>query len=275
MEEIIIKLKYLDYPFTLKDMNLFYESLNSPTQIRYNTMEWLFSLMEKDNIESLFGQENKYSQEEKIVLLFQLFNLDETKDNILGYSTAINNNKTFLNLLNFTIKYLNIKNKKNILNQELDLAMKLIDVIDNNKNELFKNDIRLFINDKNKNNEKNNKINIQKINDDINNCKLLIEKVDKKLEKLNKIDIIGEKKEEKNIYDKLELKKYLNTFEKNLDEFLVDFNNYYEKELKYINPDNLSHLDETNTELLNQYKKIEDVSSILEEMFSIHNKIIK
>ena len=275
MDEIVLKLKYLEYPFTLKDMELFNESINSPTQIRYNAIEWLFSLMEKDNIESLFGQENKYSQEEKIVLLFQLFNLDETKDNILGYSTAINNNKTFLNLLNFTIKYLNIKNKKNILNQELDLAMKLIDVIDNNKNELFKNDIRLFINDKNKNNEKNNKINIQKINDDINNCKLLIEKVDKKLEKLNKIDIIGEKKEEKNIYDKLELKKYLNTFEKNLDEFLVDFNNYYEKELKYINPDNLSHLDETNTELLNQYKKIEDVSSILEEMFSIHNKIIK
>ena len=275
MDEIVLKLKYLEYPFTLKDMKLFNESINSPTQIRYNAIEWLFSLMEKDNIESLFGQENKYSQEEKIVLLFQLFNLDETKDNILGYSTAINNNKTFLNLLNFTIKYLNIKNKKNILNQELDLAMKLIDVIDNNKNELFKNDIRLFINDKNKNNEKNNKINIQKINDDINNCKLLIEKVDKKLEKLNKIDINGEKKEEKNIYDKLELKKYLNTFEKNLDEFLVDFNNYYEKELKYINPDNLSHLDETNTELLNQYKKIEDVSSILEEMFSIHNKIIK
>ena len=275
MDEIVLKLKYLEYPFTLKDMKLFNESINSPTQIRYNAIEWLFSLMEKDNIESLFGQENKYSQEEKIVLLFQLFNLDETKDNILGYSTAINNNKTFLNLLNFTIKYLNIKNKKNILNQELDLAMKLIDVIDNNKNELFKNDIRLFINDKNKNNEKNNKINIQKINDDINNCKLLIEKVDKKLEKLNKIDIIGEKKEEKNIYDKLELKKYLNTFEKNLDEFLVDFNDYYEKELKYINPDNLSHLDETNTELLNQYKKIEDVSSILEEMFSIHNKIIK
>ena len=224
MDEIVLKLKYLEYPFTLKDMKRFNESINSPTQIRYNAIEWLFSLMEKDNIESLFSQENKYSQEEKIVLLFQLFNLDETKDNILGYSTAINNNKTFLNLLNFTIKYLNIKNKKNILNQELDLAMKLIDVIDNNKNELFKNDIRLFINDKNKNNEKNNKINIQKINDDINNCKLLIEKVDKKLEKLNKIDIIGEKKEEKNIYDKLELKKYLNTFEKNLDEFLVDFN---------------------------------------------------
>ena len=186
MDEIVLKLKYLEYPFTLKDMKLFNESINSPTQIRYNAIEWLFSLMEKDNIESLFGQENKYSQEEKIVLLFQLFNLDETKDNILGYSTAINNNKTFLNLLNFTIKYLNIKNKNNILNQELDLAMKLIDVIDNNKNELFKNDIRLFINDKNKNNEKNNKINIQKINDDINNCKLLIEKVDKKLEKKRK-----------------------------------------------------------------------------------------
>ena len=275
MDEIVLKLKYLEYPFTLKDMKLFNESINSPTQIRYNAIEWLFSLMEKDNIESLFCQENKYSQEEKIVLLFQLFNLDETKDNILGYSTAINNNKTFLNLLNFTIKYLNIKNKKNILNQELDFAMKLIDVIDNNKNELFKNDIRLFINDKNKNNEKNNKINIQKINDDINNCKLLIEKVEKKLEKLNNIEINEESIGETNIYDKLEFKKCLNIFEKNLDEFLVDFNNFYEKELKYINPDNISHLDEKNTELLNQYQKIENVASILEEMFSIHNKIIK
>ena len=115
MEEIIIKLKYLDYPFTLKDMNLFYESLNSPTQIRYNTMEWLFSLMEKDNIDILLSNEQgKYSQEEKILLLFQIFTLEETKDNILGYSTEINNNKTFINLLNFTIKYINIKQNKHI-----------------------------------------------------------------------------------------------------------------------------------------------------------------
>ena len=277
MDEIVLKLKYLEYPFSIKDTKLFYESINSPTQIRYNAMEWLFSLMEKENLDILLSnQENKYSQEEKIVLLFQLFNLDETKDNILGYSTAINNNKTFLNLLNFTIKYLNIKNKKNILNQELDLATKLIDVIDNNKNELFKNDIRLFINDKNKNNEKNNKININEINNNINNCKILIEKVEKKLEKLEKIkaDLESNNNEQKNIYDKLELKKYLNTFEKNLDEFLVDFNNFYEKELKYINPDNISHLDEKNTELLNEYQKIENIATILEQIFAIHNKII-
>ena len=276
MEEIVQKLKYLEYPFTIKDLKLFYESINSPTQIRYNAMEWLFSLMDKESIESLLT--NNYTQEEKIILLFQLFNLDETKDNILGYSTEINNTKTFINLLNFVIKYINIKNNKYIFNQELELANKLIDVIDKNKVDLFKKNIRLFINDinnHNANNDINNKINVKKINDDINNCKLLIEKVEKKLEKLNNIEINEESIGETNIYDKLEFKKCLNIFEKNLDEFLVDFNNFYEKELKYINPDNISHLDEKNTELLNQYQKIENVASILEEMFSIHNKIIK
>ena len=282
MDEIVLKLKYLEYPFTIKDMNLFYESINSPTQIRYNAIEWLFSLMEKDNLEVLLNSEIKLSQEEKIVLLFQIFNLDETKDNILGYSTEINNTKTFINLLNFTIKYVNIKNNKNIFNQELELATKLIDIIDKNKIELFKKNIRLFIslqeNEINKiTNDKNNNqkdiININKINENINNCKSLIEKVEKKLEKLSTIDL--NENDEKNIYDKLELKRYLNIFEKNLDEFLIDFNNYYEKELKYINPDNVSHLDEKNTELLNEYKKIENIASILEQMFSIHNKIIK
>jgi len=282
MDEIVLKLKYLEYPFTIKDMKLFYESINSPTQIRYNAIEWLFSLMEKENLEVLLNSEIKLSQEEKIVLLFQIFNLDETKDNILGYSTEINNTKTFINLLNFTIKYVNIKNNKNIFNQELELATKLIDIIDKNKIELFKKNIRLFIslqdNEINKiTNDKNNNqkdiININKINENINNCKSLIEKVEKKLEKLSTIDL--NENDEKNIYDKLELKRYLNIFEKNLDEFLIDFNNYYEKELKYINPDNVSHLDEKNTELLNEYKKIENIASILEQMFSIHNKIIK
>ena len=288
MEEIVLKLKYLEYPFTIKDTQLFYESINSPTQIRYNAMEWLFSLMEKDNIDILLNNETQLSQEEKILTLFEIFNLEETKDNILGYSTEINNTKTFINLLNFTIKYLNIKNNKNIFNQELELANKLIDVIDKNKIDLFKKNIRLFISlqedelnkgisdkNQNQNNENKNVINLKKINDNINNCKLLIEKVEKKLEKLNTIDLNEEKKEEKNIYDKLELKKYLNIFEKNLDDFLIDFNNHYEKELKYINPDNISHLDEKNSELLNEYQKIENVATILEEMFSIHNKIIQ
>ncbi len=284
MEEIIIKLKYLNYPFTLKDMNLFYESLNSPTQIRYNTMEWLFSLMDKENINLLLTNENeqeKYTQEEKILLLFEIFTIDETKDNILGYSTEINNNKTFINLLNFTIKYLNIKQNKNIFNQEIDSAVKLIDIINKNKIELFKKHIRLFISLKE--NEKklykdinfseNDKIKIKKINESINNCKILIEKVEKKLEKL-KNNKINDTNEQGNVYDKLELKKTLNIFEKNVDNFLIDFNTNYEKELKYINPDNISHLDEKNTELLNEYEKIENIASLLEEIFAIHNKII-
>lgn len=283
MDEIIIKLKYLDFPFILKDMNLFYESLNSPTQIRYNTMEWLFSLMEKENIDILISNEKeKYSQEEKIILLFQLFNLDETKDNILGYSTEINNNKTFLNLLNFVIKYINIKQNKNIFNQEIESAIKFVDIINKNKIELFKKNIRLFIylkqNEKDKINKDNfyseeDRVNIKKINESINNCKLLIEKVERKLEKLKNFKI-NDNNEQQNIYDKLELKKTLMIFEKSLDEFLIDFNNNYEKELKYIHPDNISHLDEKNTELLNEYKKIENIASLLEEIFALHNKII-
>ena len=283
MEEIIMKLKYLDYPFTLKDMNLFYESLNSPTQIRYNTMEWLFSLMEKENLEMLLANENEqiaYSQEEKILALFQIFTIDETKDNILGYSTQVNNNKAFINLLNFTIKYLNIKQNKNILNQEIDSANKLIDIINKNKIELFKKNIRLFISlkDKEKNklelsDSQEDKINVKKINESINNCKNLIEKVDKKLEKLKNINL-SENNEQQNVYDKLELKKALNILETNVDEFLVDFNENYEKELKYINPDNISHLDIVIDDLLKEYKKIENVACILEEIFAIHNKII-
>ena len=266
MEEIITKLKYLDFPFTLKDMNLFYQSLNSPTQIRYNTMEWLFSLMEKENIDILLSNEKgqEYSQEEKILLLFQIFTLEETKDNILGYSTEINNTKTFINLLNFTIKYINIKQNKNILNQEIESAAKLIDIINKNK----KNKLEY-----NKTFSDEEKLNIKKINESINNCKLLIEKVEKKLDKLNNIKI-NDNNEQQNIYDKLELKKSLNNLEKNVDEFLVDFNENYEKELKYINPESVSHLDEKNTELLNEYKKIENIASLLEEIFAIHNKII-
>jgi len=280
MEEIITKLKYLDYPFTLTDMKLFYESLNSPTQIRYNTIEWLFSLMEKDNIEILFESENtNYSQEEKILKLFQLFNLDEKKDNILGYSIEANNTKTFINLLNFTIKYINIKKNKLIFSQELDSATKLIDIINSNKIDLFKKNIRLFIslkeNKKIEAHSEKDKISLIKLNESINNCKILIEKVDKKLDKLKNIDLNDKEiNEQENIYHKLELKKSLNNFEICLDHFLEDFNSIYEKELKYINPDNISHLDEYVNELLNEYKKIENIASVLEEIFAVHNKII-
>ena len=240
MEEIVEKLKYLEYPFDLTDMKLFYESINSPTKIRYNALEWLFSLIEKENIDSLLldkNNNNNYSQEEKILFLFELFDIDETKDNILGYSTQINNNKAFINAINFVIKYLNIKNNKNILEEEINLANKLLELIDKNKIDLFKKNIRLFIslNEKNINKDINNKININEINNNINNCKILIEKVEKKLEKLEKIkaDLESNNNEQKNIYDKLELKKYLNLFEKNLGGFLKDFNSLYEKELKY------------------------------------------
>ena len=272
MEEIIVKLQYLDFPFTLTDMNLFMESLNSPTQIRYNTMEWLFTLMEKDICSTLFPNNNS-SMEERLIVLFDFFNLDETKDNILGYSTAINNNKTFLNLLNFTIKYQNLKQSTPIFNLELEKILKFLEIILNNKIDIFNKNIRLFVSLKEKN-VSDEKINLKKINEMIDNCKAIIEKVENKLSKLKDIKI-NENTDQKNIYDKLELKKLLNVFEVNLNDFLSDFNGFYEKEIKYIPPDIISHLDERNTELLNEYNKIENIASSLEEIFAIHNKIIE
>ena len=272
MEEIIVKLQYLDFPFTLTDMNLFMESLNSPTQIRYNTMEWLFTLMEKDICTTLFPNNNS-SMEERLIVLFDFFNLDETKDNILGYSTAINNNKTFLNLLNFTIKYQNLKQSTPIFNLELEKILKFLEIILNNKIDIFNKNIRLFVSLKEKN-VSDEKINLKKINEMIDNCKAIIEKVENKLSKLKDIKI-NENTDQKNIYDKLELKKLLNVFEVNLNDFLSDFNGFYEKEIKYIPPDIISHLDERNTELLNEYNKIENIASSLEEIFAIHNKIIE
>lgn len=272
MEEIIVKLQYLDYPFTLTDMNLFLESLNSPTQIRYNTMEWLFTSMEKDIYTTLFTCNNS-SIEERLILLFDFFNLDETKDNILGYSTPINNNKTFINLLNFAIKYQNLKQSTTIFNSELEKILKFLEITLKNKIDIFNRNIRLFVSLKEKN-VCDEKINLKRINEMIDNCKTLIEKVEIKLNKLKDIKI-NENSDQKNIYDKLELKKLLNIFEGNLNEFLIDFNGLYEKEIKYIPPDTVSHLDERNRDLLNEYNIIENIASSLEEIFALHNKIIE
>ena len=270
MEEILLKLEYLKYPFTINDNNLFWQSLISPTQIRKDTIEWLFHKMEGELINNIFI--NNEEQITRLQILFKFFGINETKDNILGLSTDINNQKCLLNLINFTIKYINIKSNNQIEFNEINKSISLISFMDKNKIELFKDDIRLFIPEINGNIiNKENKINNKYFKDNIEQTKLLIKKVDGKLEKLNTLninyDIISKE-------DEMELFKTIINFNKSIEYFLKDFNTLYEKELKYISPEKLPSLQNDINNFNEKYNELENIASLLEEIFAIHNKII-
>ena len=270
MEEILLKLEYLKYPFTINDNNLFWQSLISPTQIRKDTIEWLFHKMEGELINNIFI--NNEEQISRLQILFKFFGINETKDNILGLSTDINNQKCLLNLINFTIKYINIKSNNQIEFNEINKSISLISFMDKNKIELFKDDIRLFIPEINGNIiNKDNKINNKYFMDNIEQTKLLIKKVDGKLEKLNTLninyDVISKE-------DEMELFKTIIDFNKAIEYFLKDFNTLYEKELKYISPEKLPSLQNDINNFNEKYNELENIASLLEEIFAIHNKII-
>ena len=270
MEEILLKLEYLKYPFTINDNNLFWQSLISPTQIRKDTIEWLFHKMEGELIKIIFI--NNQDQINRLQILFKFFGINETKDNILGLSTDINNHKCLLNLINFTIKYINIKSNNQIEFNEINKSISLINFMDKNKIQLFKDDIRLFIPEVNGsiiNKEQN--ITSKYYLDNIEQTKLLINKLDSKIEKLNSLninyDIISKE-------DEMELFKTIINFNKAIEYFLKDFNNLYEKELKYIAPDKLPTLQFDIDNFNEKYNELENIASLLEEIFAIHNKII-
>ena len=270
MEEILLKLGYLKYPFTINDNNLFWQSLISPTQIRKDTIEWLFHKMGGELINNIFI--NNEEQISRLQILFKFFGINETKDNILGLSTDINNQKCLLNLINFTIKYINIKSNNQIEFNEINKSISLISFMDKNKIELFKDDIRLFIPEINGNIiNKENKINNKYFMDNIEQTKLLINKLDSKIEKLNSLninyDIISKE-------DEMELFKTIINFNKSIEYFLKDFNTLYEKELKYISPEKLPSLQNDINNFNEKYNELENIASLLEEIFAIHNKII-
>ena len=226
--------------------------------------------MEGELINNIFI--NNEEQISRLQILFKFFGINETKDNILGLSTDINNQKCLLNLINFTIKYINIKSNNQIEFNEINKSISLISFMDKNKIELFKDDIRLFIPEINENIiNKDNKINNKYFMDNIEQTKLLIKKVDGKLEKLNTLninyDIISKE-------DEMELFKTIINFNKSIEYFLKDFNTLYEKELKYISPEKLPSLQNDINNFNEKYNELENIASLLEEIFAIHNKII-
>lgn len=269
---ILENLSTLKYPFTIEDNKIFVDSLNSPTQVRHDTIEWLFHQMEPELIDKIFG--NKTNQVTRLQMLFKFFGINETKDNITGMSTQENNMKCLYNLTNFTLKYLNIQSNENLSTQETSKAYELINYVNKNKIEIFKEKIRLFVKEAGiRNSEKNEEAKIypKNIQKNIDDTKQLIEKLNQKLSKISSLNISYE---ESGREDSLELKKHLIKLDKEVDIFLKSFNSVYEKEIKYISDDKIGKLHIDCESFLNNFNQLQNISDTLEQIFAIHNNIV-
>ena len=188
-------------------------------------------------------------------------------------STEINNIKCLQNLTNFVVKYLRIKNNKPLISEETNQSISLINFALKNKVELFKENIRIFLPEIGANvNESSKDVNIKGIKENIADTKKLIEKLDQKLNKLSTLNLEYEYTGREGA---TELKENLIKFDKGISLFLKDFNGLYEKELKYIPDDKMGKLHINCEEFTKCYSKLEEIASILEEIFSFHNKIIE
>lgn len=269
---ILENLSILKYPFTIEDNKIFVDSLNSPTQVRHDTIEWLFHQMEPELIDKIFG--NKSNQITRLQMLFKFFGINETKDNITGMSTQENNMKCLYNLTNFALKYLKIQNNESFSTQETSKAYQLINYINKNKIEIFKEKIRLFVTEVGAQNPQKTeevKMYLKNIQKNIDDTKQLIEKLDQKLSKIANLNISYE---ESGREDNLELKKHLIKFDKEVDIFLKSFNSVYEKEIKYISEDKLGKLHIDCELFMTNYNQLQNISDILEQIFAIHNNIV-
>lgn len=183
-------------------------------------------------------------------------------------------------------------NKKQLVDNEIINSIKIIENMIKHKREIFKEKIRLFPPEIKLRQKKNNellKINCsseflkeiekdhqRKKNEIIEKLKLYeanITKVDKKLEKL-KIKI-NENFEFMETEDYLKLKKNLIMFEKNIDNFLKDFNQLFAGDIKYIPLDKFSNFHLTLEEFDIKNEKLFNLGKSIEEVFSFISKLIQ
>ena len=76
------------------------------------------------------------------------------------------------------------------------------------------------------------------------------------------------------LWEILQLKNKLIEFDKKLDNFIKDYNQLYSKGIKYISKDKMPTLQFYVDEFKSKYDVILSLSSSLEEIFSLHNKIL-
>lgn len=209
------------------------------------------------------------------------FNSDKKERN----KSNINNEKNNTNNAEF------YNNKRKFVEDELISIIKITQNLINSKNEIFKENIRLFPPDV-KLREKSKLQNIKldcdtdlfkeyerehaiKKNEVIERLKLYEKnmiKVDRKLDKLK--SKIKENFEYIDIEDHLKLKKFLIGFEKNVDRFIKDFNQLFADEIKYIPPEKFSDLHNYIDEFNDKNEKLYNLGNSIQEVFGFINKLI-
>lgn len=182
--------------------------------------------------------------------------------------------------------------KKQLVDNEIINSIKVIENLIKNKREIFKEKIRLFppeIKLREKKNHELLKLNCsaeflkdiekdhhRKKNEIIEKLKLYehnMSKVDKKLEKLK--SKINENFEFMETEDYIKLKKNLIVFEKNIDNFLKDFNQIFAGDIKYIPQERFSNLHLTVEEFDIKNEKLFNLGKSIEEVFSFISKLIQ
>ena len=197
--------------------------------------------------------------------------IEETKDNILGLSTEENNMKTLLNLIDFAIRFIHINSSEEVAVGEIRKSIRMYEIINENRKDLFKSDIRLFLPSKiAASTTVPKEINLKEMKITIENTEALILKLDKKISKLKTYDLNYANIDKRG---SISLKNALLKYNKSIDCYLRDFNALYEKELKYIPPEKLSKLDEKIKSFFTEYNKMTEVANDLTQIFSVHNKI--
>jgi len=186
----------------------------------------------------------------------------------------------------------NVVNKKQIVDNELINSIKIIENLVKNKKEIFKEKIRLFppeiklrerkyhdmlkINCSSEFLKETEKDHQRKKNEIIEKLKLYEKnmlKVDRKLEKL-KVKI-NKNFEFMDTEDYLKLKKNLILFEKNIDNFIKDFNQLFAGDIKYISNDKFSNLHLFVEEFELKNEKLLNLGKSIEEVFSFISKLIQ
>jgi hypothetical protein len=281
----------LEFPLKINDKEEFMQNLLSPGNLRYTTIDWLLTSLDDDNF-SIFEKFKEilsdYDRIEIYLIIFKNIGIEYDKSDsdlkkaISGLSCNIEAEKVLLNLVNFVkIHKLLFKaeNKENSFKPDkiINESLLIINYLTDNKLTIFKENIRLFApeiklkeNKQIQNEEGNITFNPKEVQERISSYNKLISKVDKKLDKLKKLNLNFDNVEMENL---LELKQSLINFEKTMDGFIKDYNQIYAKDIKYISEDKISNLHLSVESFNEKYNVILNIAGMLEEIFALHNRI--
>lgn len=295
---IIEGLKDLEYPMKIQNKEDFLENLMSPSNIRTSTFDWLLSSFKIGDMSLIEKYQMILENFDKTEIFFiviknlgidfeKTFSDSDLKKAIAGLASNSDSFIVLLNLINFVKLYRSIYSNDTCesvnIKKHLNSTVKLINYISDNKLSIFKENIRLFApeikllsrkmeesENSLSSNSNTNSINKKELEERIKGYTNTMQKLDKKLNKLQRLNLDYEYVE---MDDLIELKQQLINFDKLLDNFIKDFNQIYSQEIKYISEDKISKLHLSVEKFTERYEELLDLSSTLEEIFAMHSRI--